>query len=354
LRILCVAVVCPAALHCGSSDDGEFSVNVGDSGQGAMGDGSGSQDAGMGLPDSQGGAPDVTTGMMDSTAPPPPPAEGGGGGDDGSTTGTPDSSTPQNDGGVVQSDGGKPPCKRGVAGAVSAGLAPTASAPGVVWYYDWSSGGSSNPIEFVPMIWGANNLGDNIPSGSKFLLGFNEPNFMSQANMTPQEMATDWPQLEAKAQAAGNIPLVSPAVNYCGGCTVPTITDPYGYIQAFLTACTGCEVDYIAVHWYNCDLGSLQTYIEGDGSPPGSGGMPGFVQFGKPIWLTEFSCDGSASVAQQKAYMQAAIPWLEQNPHIYRYSWFSAGPIPNALLINPDGSLTDLGNTYVSLPAACQ
>jgi hypothetical protein len=199
------------------------------------------------------------------------------------------------------------------------------------------------------MIWGKNNLGDNIPSGSKFLLGFNEPNFTAQANMTPQEMATDWPQLEAKAQAAGGIPLVSPAVNFCGGCTVPSITDPYTYLKDFFAACNGCEVDYVAVHWYNCDLPSLQGYIEGNG-----GNLEGFVQFGKPIWLTEFSCDPSASVAQQKAYMQAAIPWLESNPHIYRYSWFSADPIPNAELVNPDGSLTDLGTTYVNLPAACQ
>ena len=45
-----------------------------------------------------------------------------------------------------------------------------------------------------------------------------------------------------------------PAAN-CNG------TDPYVYVMDFLTACTGCEVDHIAAHWYNCDLPSLKAYI---------------------------------------------------------------------------------------------
>ena len=76
------------------------------------------------------------------------------------------------------------------------------------------------------------------------------------------------------------------------------------------------------MHWYNCDLPSLTDYIESDGS------LAGFEQFGKPIWLTEFSCDGTPSAAQQEAFMRAAIPYLEGNPNVFRYSWFSADPIP--------------------------
>jgi hypothetical protein len=161
--------------------------------------------------------------------------------------------------------------------------------------------------------------------------------------------------LEAKTNG---IPLVSPAVNYCGSssnssqCTDPAVTDPYTYLKDFFTDCSGCEVDYVAVHWYNCDLPSLRAYLEGN--LDAGGGLQGFVQFKKPIWLTEFSCDGSHSVADQKAYMQVAVPYLESNPNVYRYSWFSAGPIPNAELMNSDGSLTDLGTTYVGLPESCR
>jgi hypothetical protein len=255
------------------------------------------------------------------------------------------------------SDGGAATCKRGIAANAtpSSALAPTGSTPGVSWWYDWSNSGAAPParIDFVPMIWGGATLGGPIPTSTKYLLGFNEPNFKAQANLTPQQAAADWPKVEALAKPLG-IPLVSPGLNFCGsstntsGCSDPSVTDPYSWLKDFFEACTGCEVDYVAVHWYNCDLPSLQGYIEGNSS-----GLEGFVQFGKPIWLTEFSCDTTHSAADQKTYLQAAVPWLESDPHVYRYSWFSASNIPNALLMNTDGTLTDLGMTYVSLPQSC-
>jgi hypothetical protein len=251
------------------------------------------------------------------------------------------------------------PCKRGIATNTtpSAGFLPTASAPGLAWWYDWSNQASSGTtsIEFVPMIWGTSSLGAVVPVGSRFLLTFNEPNFKTQADLTAQQAAADWPTIHAQANG---IPVVSPAVNFCGSasdssqCTDPSVTDPYTYLKDFLADCPGCEVDYIAVHWYNCDLPSLQAYLEGNVDAGGT--LQGFVQFGKPIWLTEFSCDTSHSIADQTAYMQAAIPYLEGNPSVFRYSWFSASPIPNAELMNSDGSLTNLGVTYVNLPATCR
>jgi hypothetical protein len=201
-------------------------------------------------------------------------------------------------------------------------------------------------MEFVPMVWGAASLGKAIPAGSKFLLGFNEPNFQAQSNITPQQAAADWPKVEAAAAATGAA-IVSPAVNFCGPANQCNDTSPYQYLKDFFAACQGCKVDYVAVHWYNCDLPSLQGYIDGNGN------LEGFVQFGKPIWLTEFSCGGSATEAQQEAYMKAAIPYLEGNPHVFRYSWFSATPIPNAQLVNPDGTPTALGQVYIGLPKSC-
>jgi hypothetical protein len=137
-------------------------------------------------------------------------------------------------------------------------------------------------------------------------------------------------------------------MNFCGPAAQCHGTDPYQYLTDFFAACATCEVDYVAVHWYNCDLPSLKDYLE-----PG-GGLAGFEQFGKPIWLTEFSCDTSASAAQQEAYMRAAIPYLEGNPKVFRYSWFSADPIPNARLINSDGAPTSLGQVYISLAQNCR
>lgn len=233
--------------------------------------------------------------------------------------------------------------KRGIAANIAPGAA---FYPGVAWWYNWAirSTGANVGIEFVPMVWDEATVSSAIPTGAKYLLGFNEPNFFAQANLSPTQAAGYWPTLQANASAAG-VALVGPAMNYCGPASQCHGTDPYQYLKDFFAACTDCKVDYVAVHWYNCDLPSLRDYLE-----PG-GNLPGFEQFGKPIWLTEFSCDGSASVAQQEAYMRAAIPYLESNPKVARYSWFSADPIPNARLVNSDGSPTALGQVYLGLPS---
>ena len=280
-------------------------------------------------------------------------AAGGGDATTGLPPGTGSDAGHATDGG----DSGASTCKRGIASNSTppAALAPSATSPGVRWWYDWSSepADAGAPFEFVPMIWGSAGLSGPVPAGAKYLLGFNEPNFKAQSNLTPTQAAAAWPQVEALAKAAG-VPIVSPAVNYCGsptdssGCSDPAVTDPYTWLADFMAACPGCEVDAIAIHWYNCDLPSLQGYIEGNTST--GGGLAGFVQFGKPIWVTELACSGPSSESDNETYMKAAIPYLEASPYVQRYSWFSAGPIPNALLVDGTDAPTDLGKLYASLP----
>jgi hypothetical protein len=322
--VLVPAAGCALALACGSSANGTSGDHAGTD-AGASG---GGEAGGGGGTDAAAGATDALAdqGASDAHAQPP-------------------------------GDGGAAACKRGIATNTppSTALLPTATMPGVSWWYNWSNAetGGASGVEFVPMIWGKSNLGGPIPATARFVLGFNEPNFSAQSDLTPQQAAADWPQVEALAKPLG-IPLVSPAVNFCGsstdtsGCSDPSVTDPYTWLKDFFAACAGCEVDYVAVHWYNCDLPSLQGYIDGSSS------LQGFVQFGKPIWLTEFSCGGSSTVAQQQAYMEQAVPYLEGNPHVGRYSWFSSSAIASAVLMNPDGTLTSLGTTYVGLAESCR
>jgi hypothetical protein len=202
-------------------------------------------------------------------------------------------------------------------------------------------------VEFVPMIWGnktsISNAGSKIPSGASYLLGFNEPNFFAQADLSASEAAALWPQVEQVAQSK-NLKLVSPAVNFCGDDANKTgpchDTNPVHYLSDFFAACQGCTVDYVAVHWYNCDTASLTWYLDQ------------FKQFGKPIWLTEFACvyGGDRSPAGQEAYMRKAIPLLDADADIFRYSWFSGDAIAEAKLIDGSGGLTPLGQVYESLP----
>jgi hypothetical protein len=243
--------------------------------------------------------------------------------------------------------------KRGIAYGNHSDADLAALAPGITWWYNWSPSPDSTlstgyyaqvGVEFVPMIWGGTfdttKLATQVPASAKFLLTFNEPNFGDQSNLTPQQAAALWPTVQAFAQSEG-LKIVSPAVNYCSGnCNE---TDPYVWLSDFFSACQGCEVDYVAVHWYACTQDALTGYLQ-----------KFETEFNKPIWLTEFSClDGSlaATVANEQSYVKEAIAALEADPMVFRYSWFtgrdtSADAID--LLGGGSGSLTALGQEYVA------
>jgi hypothetical protein len=149
--------------------------------------------------------------------------------------------------------------------------------PEISWWYNWSVAPENSVaevygnygFEFVPMAWNGNfdeiklrAFLANHPE-TKYLLAFNEPNFIDQANMKPSEAASQWPRLEAIADEF-NLKIVGPAVNFCGNCVQEngiTYTDPVKYLDDFFDACPGCRVDYIAVHCYMNTLSALEWYM---------------------------------------------------------------------------------------------
>ena len=79
------------------------------------------------------------------------------------------------------------------------------------WYYDWGTApvGATPGIQFVPMIWNHGNVNSKalhaaVATGATVLLGFNEPDVESQANMTVAQAIADWPQLEATGLRLGS------------------------------------------------------------------------------------------------------------------------------------------------------
>ena len=255
-------------------------------------------------------------------------------------------------------------CKRGVAYGYHSKADLEALSPGVSFWYNWAyvpdqglADGSYRllDVEYVPMIWGAASdrqaAASDIPDDARTLLGFNEPNFGAQANLSAAEAAALWPELEEIADARG-LDLVSPAVNFCGGDCQET--DPFEYLDDFFAACQGCRVDAIAIHLYvGCNpdgenhaqwlINHVQTYES---------------RFSHPLWLTEFACDSAANEAEQIAFMEDAVEFLENDPRIARYAWFAgrADNVPHVDLLGADGELTALGQRYVELaqPDDCQ
>jgi Glycosyl hydrolase catalytic core len=266
-----------------------------------------------------------------------------------------DAALPGSPGDAALSDSGaaSPGWKRGLAYGYDSDSDMTALSKGIGWWYNWAaspdgtlSKGFTAGVEFVPMIWGGTfdttTLAKQVPAGAKYLLTFNEPNFGSQSNLTPDQAAALWPQIQSFANARG-MKIVSPAVNYCG--SPCNDTDPFDWLTKFFAACTNCQVDYVAMHWYACTKSALTSTV-----------AKYEQMFGKPLWVTEFSClDTSSDVtdAFELSYMKDAVAALEADPMVFRYSWFtgrSSGSPPISVLGSDGGVLTPLGQQYVTLP----
>ncbi len=253
--------------------------------------------------------------------------------------------------------------KRGIAYGHHSPNDLAALSPEVSWWYNWSETPESSvadvfqnyEFEFVPMIWNGNfnetKLRDflaNHPE-TKYVLAFNEPNFVHQANMTPSQVAAIWPTLESIADDF-NLEIVGPAVNFCDVCVSENGTkyqDPFDYLDAFFDACVGCRVDHIAVHSYMNNIGALSWFI-GE-----------FKKYEKPIWLTEFAgweSNGTINnVNDQISFMIGAVDFLEADPDVFRYSWFigrgdGISNYPYIDILGADGTLTALGEFYKQMP----
>jgi len=125
-------------------------------------------------------------------------------------------------------------------------------------------------------------------------------------------------------------------------------------LDAFLAACKnnpsgGCKIDAIAVHFYVCQVDWLKPKVEL------------FYKYNLPIWLTEFSagdCSGQTPQSQA-AFMTDAVNYLDANPKIARYAWFSGRNTnvqASSLLAAGKGvKVNPTGSTYNSLglPTSC-
>jgi len=248
--------------------------------------------------------------------------------------------------------------KRGVSYGYHSVADMNTASKGISWWYNWAAQPdadirttySNYNMDFVPQAWNAAGIsGVNAwasqDSRVKYILGFNEPNFIDQANMTPTQAAAAWPQLQAVADQYG-LKLISPAVNYCGSCVSENgtiYTNPFKWLDDFFTACKGCRVDYIALHWYGGG-NSITGYIEDA------------RKYGKPIWVTEFADWESGITAEnQKSYLAGAVNFLERDPDVFRYSWFigrggGANVFPYIDLYGTSGIMTALGQLYIDIP----
>jgi len=259
------------------------------------------------------------------------------------------SASPRAGGGRAPKPGGpaRSTSKKGVSTYQFAGNQQALRDVGASWYYNWSptkaTTGADPGIEFVPMIWGPANVNaatlKQVKTQGTALLGFNEPDFASQSNMTVQQALDLWPQLMATGMRLGS---PAPAVD---------AAKAGGWLDQFLTgaASRGYRVDFITVHWYG-----------GDFSAAAVNQLRGYLQaiwnrYHKPIWLTEYAlmrfANGGVTVPTQQeqvAFVNGSTAMLASLSFVERYAWFSlpAKEANSTGLYRTGTTTTEVGAAY--------
>ncbi|TLX71371.1 hypothetical protein E9993_20595 [Labilibacter sediminis] len=218
------------------------------------------------------------------------------------------------------------------------------------WHYSWGSKltiKEPDNIDYVPMIWGRSGIDEDVVAELKdlknegkinFLLGFNEPDGVKQANMTVAEAVDLWPMLEEVG-----LPLGSPAV----------VGVDNEWLTEFMAEAEtkGLRVDFICVHNYG-GL-SVEAFLDKLDAV--------HTKYGRPVWITEFAVgDWNASTVEEHkytpeqvlAYMQEILPELEDRGYIHRYAWFPSSvmdpPLVSSALWDEEGNFTALGEYYAN------
>ena len=243
--------------------------------------------------------------------------------------------------------------KKGVGEASQPNAIQTISDSNVSWYYDWGTkpvaGVKPVDVQFIPMIWGPRNLAPEDldaakASGAGTLLGFNEPNEKTQANMTVQQALDAWPQLEAL-----NMRLGSPA---------PGTGDdlkPDGWLAQFMAGAktAGYRVDFICIHPYQSSFDPDQATKDLIKEVSAVHDM-----YQLPIWVTEYAMarwtepPQTPDAATQATFAAQSAKALESLPFVERYAWYGDVPSqPTFSLYNADGTPTPVGAAWRNAPA---
>ncbi|KAJ5557598.1 hypothetical protein N7513_003184 [Penicillium frequentans] len=223
------------------------------------------------------------------------------------------------------------------------------SDPSIIsWAYNWGStidGDIPSGEEYVPMLWSSTDVDGwaaavktALADGSTYLMGFNEPDSPSQADMSYSDAATYYKQhITIYSQHAR---LVSPAVT-----SSTTTGEGLSWLSSFLSHCTDCKISAVAIHWYGSTLAELKSFVS-EASKMAS-------EFDiSEIWLTAFGLSndesGITDLAGTARFVEEATTWLDMNDSITRYAYFWCAD--GWMLTN--GVANSVGNAYVSFSSS--
>lgn len=274
--------------------------------------------------------------------------------------------------------------------------------PGVSWVYNWGPAtkgnatnlGTADGMQFAPMAWNgvydANRIRTYINThkgGVKCLLGFNEPNFAAQSNMTPAQAAEKWPGLEALANELG-VKLAAPALNFTGEKVGGKVWSPYEWLDEFIkqykakNGGKNPKLDYLTMHcymkWYSANTWIATEYFYKDIFDPSKkdvyGKYPNIEAYLNDfkaanghfpkMMLTEFCSwdndDSGVNITKdfQIDQMTQKLQMMELSDLVEGYAWFMGNtgsgynsfPFMSLFLTNNASSeLSELGKVFVNM-----
>ncbi|PSS00564.1 hypothetical protein BD289DRAFT_360987, partial [Coniella lustricola] len=215
----------------------------------------------------------------------------------------------------------------------------------ISWAYNWgsASSGLSSDLEFVPMLWCSTdtytsywetNVKAAIAAGSKYILGFNEPDSPSQCD------------IDASTAAAAHQTYMNP---YSGQVSIgaPAITnsnvagESIDWLDSFVSSCAGaCDFDFCPVHWYNtieAGAADLLDFVTKAQTACGDG---------KKVWVTEFAPNvDNPTDAEITSFLETVQDAFDNNAtysFVERYSYFW---VSDGILVNGDAA-SSYGNTF--------
>jgi Glycosyl hydrolase catalytic core/Secretion system C-terminal sorting domain/F5/8 type C domain len=214
------------------------------------------------------------------------------------------------------------------------------------WFYHWGTTSDEDltDVEFVPTRWNATSLTDarwqeilDI-NYSSHLLGFNEPDGDTQANMTLDQMLLYWPKMLESGLRLGS----------------PAMASDLNLLYSFIDKCDelNYRVDFVAMHDYG--TGTAQQFYNKCKAI--------HDRTGRPIWIKEFNWGGTwtrptPTYPEISARVAEIMEKYDTEGIIERYSIFNFDEVKNnfggvqnrAVFVTPaipNYTFTPLGEVY--------
>lgn len=209
----------------------------------------------------------------------------------------------------------------------------------VSWYYSWSAtpGWNNAPtdLSFCPMLWGRDTSEFekhvlNKPNGkfnrAKCVLGINEPEQKSQANMGVSEGCNLMRKYVVPLKEKGYY-IVSPATS-----SAPSGLD---WMKDFRSSCSDVwdKIDAVAIHYYDVSTSNFKKYV-----------TKWYKEFQKPIWVTEYACQNfnggpQCSKGHAQQFHEEMALWFDNQSYVQAYAPF--GIMMNMQGVSGTNRLTD-------------